>query len=213
VKRGELRRQLRRRAKELRAQLSDARRQVRDRVAGLEVVQRERRRRRLKQAAGLAIVIALLLLIRCDCGRVSPEVAAEVAPVVDAGVQPRPTVATASKALEARVERQPRAAFTTQAQEASSWLDEFRLQVAARSPRLARCFSGAEHPGALRWSVALNPSSGAVSDHQLDLVGPDPDLQTKQRECLERALSSPPYALAGASEDALARRVSLVIEF
>lgn len=209
--RAEQRRELTRKKSELRAQLARARRAAQGRVDGIDLVRRARRRKRAKQAVGLAILVALLLMIRCDCGPAQPGPTGEPEPMADSGAKPaRPPP---SAAMGARVTRQPRAVFTAQAQEAAGWLDEFRLQVAARSPRLAQCFTGAERPGAVRWSVALNPSSGAVFDHQLELVGPDPGIEEKQRACVEQVLSSPAYALAADPDEALARRVSLVIEF
>ena len=91
--------------------------------------------------------------------------------------------------------RQPRGKYQNEAQSSPSWLDEFRLQVAARSPRLAECFSGTDRPGALRWTTAVNEESGAVSDHGLELVGTGADLYGKQRECVLAVLSSPGYRL------------------
>ena len=91
-------------------------------------------------------------------------------------------------------------------------LDDFRLQVAARSPRLALCFKGADRPGALRWNVALNPESGAVSDHVFEPVGAA-ELSPAQRECMQRTLSSPGYHVTQADRQSLSSRVSLVIEF
>ena len=211
--RAELRRELRRKKSELRAQLARARRGARGRVDGIDLVRRARRRKRVKQAVGLAILVALLLMIRCDCGLAPLEAPGDPGPVADSGVKLARASAPPPTAMGGRVTRQPRAAFTAKAQEVASWLDEFRLQVAARSPRLAQCFTGAGRPGALRWSVALNPSSGAVFDHQLELVGAEPGIEEGQRACVEQVLSSPVYALTAAPDDALARRVSVVIEF
>jgi hypothetical protein len=92
-------------------------------------------------------------------------------------------------------------------------MDEYRLQVAARSPRLARCFQGAGRPGALRWTASVNPTRGEVSDHQLQPIGGGAELRREQRECLLEALSSPPYRLTAPGAPALPDRVGLVIEF
>lgn len=86
------------------------------------------------------------------------------------------------------------------------------MQVAARSPRLAQCFKGAERPGALRWDVALNPSSGAVSDQFLETVGAV-ELSAPQRECVERTLSNPGYHVSALPSEGLPTRVTLMIEF
>jgi hypothetical protein len=107
--------------------------------------------------------------------------------------------------------------LSTKARGAPAWLEELRTQVSARSPRLARCFNGADRPGALRWTASLNPASGWVSEHELEPVGQAVDLSKAQRDCLVLGLSSPAYRLAtqqAAPQAAvLPERISLVIEF
>ncbi|MBK7865320.1 MAG: hypothetical protein IPJ65_43340 [Archangiaceae bacterium] len=93
-----------------------------------------------------------------------------------------------------------------------AWLDEFRMQVAAASPRLAECFTGIERQ-ALRWSAAVNPKPGTVADHSLEPVGVGTDLTADQRTCVQAVLSSPVYRLTQLGDEPLPRRVSLVIEF
>ncbi|WNG58351.1 hypothetical protein F0U59_29125 [Archangium gephyra] len=92
-------------------------------------------------------------------------------------------------------------------------MDDFRIQVAARSPRLAQCFSGTERPGALRWTAAVNAASGSVSDHALEPVGTGGELSGKQRDCVQGVLSSPGYRLKPEQKQDLPGRVSIVIEF
>ena len=160
----------------------------------------------------------LLLFIRCDC---QPELATPVAielagpPVVkprvvtDAGVKRKPLVAS--------TEPQPRPGYLGGPRAPPRWIDEFRLAVSARSPRLAQCFTGTDRPGALRWTCSVNPESGAVSDHELEPVGGGSEftawLGTEQRDCVVKVLSNPPYKLTVPKEEALPDRVSLVIEF
>ena len=214
MKRGEVRDELRRRRKEIRRWLRDARQQARGRVdERLVAARRDRRRRRAERAVGLAVVVAVLSFVRCDCGEGARQGQSEEKVLADAGVKRAADAGRPPGPLSARVERLPRATYLAGSMEAASWLDEFRLQVAARSPRLAQCFTGSERPGALRWSVALNPSSGVVADHELEPVGVDPGMKETQRECIEQVLSNPAYRLKAATEDSVSRRVSLVIEF
>jgi hypothetical protein len=116
-------------------------------------------------------------------------------------------------ALQGKVPEQPRPAFGPQNAGSPPWLDEFRMQVAARSPRLADCFTGVERPGALRWAAAVNPNGGSVSDHELEPVGVGTDLSADQRKCILGVLSSPKYQLTVPGTSGLPNRVSLVIEF
>ena len=94
-----------------------------------------------------------------------------------------------------RSNRRPRPGYETEAQPPPEWIDEFRLQATARSPRLAQCFEGTDRPGALRWVAALNPETGTVSDQELEPVGPRsaPDRRATR---VRRAAPSPPPATA-----------------
>ena len=93
------------------------------------------------------------------------------------------------------------------------WLTALRIQVAARSPRLAECFEGTTQPGTLRWSVAIDPDHGVVSDPEVEPTLAGQDLSTAQRRCVLGVLSDPPYQLATGDEPATPARVALVIEF
>ena len=218
MNRRELRRSLRAQKKALRAQLAQAQRQARAQVAQNPQVRRARQKRRLKQAAGLAALLLLLLLVRCDCEG-PPKVTTPEPQAPDAGevvVKAPPPVQKPSKPPKLRgdLRGQPRARFDHEGKAPPTWLEEFRIQVAARSPRLSECFNGQGRPGALRWTCALNVTSGAVSDHALESVGGADDLDAKQRACVVKALSDPPYRISkDAQPDALSNRVSLVIEF
>jgi hypothetical protein len=195
-------------------------REARAQVDAMPLVQQARRRRSqlLAQRRALfgALILLLLLFVRCDCdreptpARAPGEVAAEV---LDAGVK-TPAPALLKRApTKARIDPSVRPGYDPGAQQAPSWLDDFRMQVAARSPRLALCFQGADRPGALRWSVALNPASGSVSDHLFEPVG-GADLSTAQLACLQRTLSVPGYRVTTQDDaQSLPARVSLVIEF
>jgi hypothetical protein len=173
-----------------------------------------RRRRRLAFAAPPLLLIAMLL--RCDCERTDPvKVAAKVetkAPP-EKTPTPRPPRKSGRAPLAGDVDRRPRRAYEAEAQPPPGWIDEFRLQASARSPRLAQCFEGTDRPGALRWVAALNPETGTVSDQELEPVGTRSGLTPEQRACVARALSNPGYRLSSRPAQPFPERVSLVIEF
>jgi hypothetical protein len=211
----ELRRELRQRKKELRRSVELMKRAARERVEQVPAVQREKRRRHVRRAVTIAALLLLAMLTRCECGT------APLAPPPEPVVEPAPEEKTRKpappaskpKALSDRMERQRRGRYQNEAQTSPSWLDDFRLQVAARSPRLAQCFSGTERPGALRWTAAVNAASGSVSDHALESVGTGGDPSGKQRDCVLGVLSRPAYRLNPEQKQDLPGRVSIVIEF
>ena len=209
----EPRREMRQRREELRRSLTLMRRQARERVGQLPEVRRERNRRRVRRAVILALLL-LACLIRCECQQApAPESAVvretpEVKPRIPAPVPPpRP------EPLRAQVKPQPRGRYLGEEQAAPTWLDDFRLQVSARGPRLAQCFTGTDRPGVLRWTSSVNPESGAVADHELEPLGPGAELKREQRDCVVRVLSSPTYRLSAPRAQVLPNRISLVIEF
>ncbi len=199
--------------RELRKAMAAARKDARRRVAALPAVQAARARRRRRQLTFLAVVAVLVLacLSRCQC-----EAGPQVAPKVGAR-EPSPPPLAAAKVpppppLVAKVRTQPRPPLATGLRETPSWLDEYRLQVAARSGKLAECFNGTDQPGALRWTATVTPESGRVSEHELEPVGVA-SVPPGAQACLLRALSTPPYRLAGDAGVALSPRVTLLLEF
>lgn len=126
---------------------------------------------------------------------------------VEAGVAapvPRP---------DPRLEQVARPRYVPPAPEAPPWLAAFRLQVAARGPRLAACFEGAPRPGSLRWTTALEPGSGRVSDHVLAPTTQSDPLTAAQRACVIGVLETPPYRLEGTHTATTPPRVSIGIAF
>lgn len=211
----ELRKAMRERKRELRRALPALRAAARARVDQVPAVQQARRRRRIRRAITAAIIALLLLFIRCDCGPGAPPEAKTVEKAPPE-VKPKPKVVVKAgprKALDGAGTKKPRGNMDLPAAAPPTWIDEFQLQVAARSPRLAQCFTGIERPGALRWAASVNPTNGAVSDHELEPVGSSVDLSVEQRTCLVGVLSSPNYKLTAPEKEALPNRVSLVIEF
>lgn len=202
--------------RELKRLMRERKRALRAQVAAMPAVRRARRRRWLRRGVAGVIVGLMLLFIRCDCDgdKLLPQPAAE-----DAGVTspppkpPKPVIKAKSAPLDGKLPSQPRPSMAPQGAAGPPWLDEFRVQVAARSPRLAQCFTGTERPGALRWSALVNPQGGAVADQELEPVGVGTDLTQQQRECVATVLAKPPYRLSAPGAEGLPDRVSLVIEF
>lgn len=202
---------LREQRKAARSRVAALKAEARVRVAKLPVVKNARRRRWVRRALTALILLLLLLFIRCDCGPSAIEPVDVVHVAVDAGIKPI-TRKKPFKPHRDTVGSNPRRGWATGTALGPAWLDEFRIQVAARSPRLAQCFTGTGRPGALRWSVALNPESGAVSDHELEPLGAA-DLSALQQQCLQKTLSTPPYRISPKDRLSVPPRVTLTIEF
>lgn len=177
----------------------------------LERARARRARRRQRTLAAIAVLLLLLLLLqRCE-----PDEAPAPAPIAEVVARPAPPPAPAPpRRPTSKVRKQPRPPLKTEDLATPPWLSAFRLQVASRSTRLARCFSGVERPGALRWSALVDAGSGAVSEQALDAVD-GVVLTGPQRDCLQGVLAEPPYRLTPSKDDEhpLPARVSLVVEF
>jgi len=193
----------------LRAELDRRREKAR---AALDAKKPPRRRRRWWWLLPLLLLLLMLLVPECYCTQVplDPE------PV---GVgEPQPTVPGEPVPPEpplpgGRVPRKDRPALPTPAPEPLPWLASFEMQVSARGPRLAACFEGTRHPGALRWSAIVEAGSGTVSDHVLDPVLDADPPDARQRACLIEVLSTPRYNLSPLDDRSTPPKVSLVIEF
>jgi hypothetical protein len=210
---------------ELRSAMKKTRDEFRERVkasnalaqvalANSPAVQKARRRRRLRRIASLALLLLLLLLIRCEG---EPQEAVNSAP--DAGVPQKELFAKKlpstkpwkTKPIPPKPVERPE--FDTPSRLPARWVDEFRLQVAARSPRLSACFVGTNRPGALRWTTLVSLQTGAVGNHDFEPMGAAADLTREQLDCLAEVLARPEYRLSGAPAEGLPERVSLVLEF
>ena len=203
----------RQRRREVRARFAQLKREAQARVSAMPEVKKARRKRAGRRALWSGLVLLLLLFLRCDCGPGGPALAPEqpLALGVDAGGKQPPKLVK-RKLSQDRLASSARPPWELGAQRSPAWLDDFRLQVAARSPRLAQCFTGADRPGALRWTVALNPENGATSDHLVEPIGAA-DLSQRQLDCVLKTLSNPGYRIAEADRESVPSRVSLVIEF
>jgi hypothetical protein len=211
----ELRQAMRQRRIDLRKSLRLAGGQARERLEQMPAIRRARARRRLRRAMGAALVLLLASLIRCECAPPPPPEVPKVEAkgAVETKAEPPVPAPARRQPLRAQIAPQARASYQGPERASAVWIDEFRLQVAARSPRLAQCFTGSDRPGTLRWTASVNPRSGAVSDHELEPVGASAGLRPEQHACVVSALSSPPYRLTAPEGESLPQRVGLVIEF
>jgi hypothetical protein len=212
-----LKRQLRARRKALRKDYAHNKSRVRAQLRRHPLLiknARERRRRFWRRMGTLAaaVIVAILLFQRCSCGPPPPP---PVEPTKDAGVAGRDAgVRVKTVSLTApHLGKKHRGTLPIEPAAPPPWLEEFHLQVAARSPRLSECFRGQEKPGALRWTTAVNTQNGAVFDPEFELIG-DAAWLPGQRECITDVLSKPPYHFQSPpSPSATPPRVSLVLEF
>jgi len=183
--------------------------------ARLEARRGRRPRPRRNERRGwvlLGLILVLLLLMHpCRCNEEpvhEPPVCEDECPGSPAEPEPTPPAP-----LTGRLSRQDRPAFQGAAPDSPSWIDAFRLQVAARGPRLAECFIGADRPGRLKWTSSVEPLSGGVSEHVFEPMLITQELSRTERACIEGVLSSPTYTLEAGSEPSTPSRVGLVIEF
>ena len=193
----------------LKARKRELRRRLKEKQRGRRDLSRRRRRSALMV---LLIVLIILLLPLRDCSCAEPEAVVEVEPVVELEEPVEDEVeepAPRPKPLGGRIARRDRPAYEGHGPEPLPWLAAFRLQVSARSPRLAACFVGTDGPGRLKWTTTVEPTQGVVSDHVLEPVLQSPELTGEQRGCVLEVLEEPRYHLAAGEGS----RVSLVIEF
>lgn len=175
---------------------------------------RRRPERSSRRGRWLLLALLLVLLVALCCGdwRCN-EPPPEVAPPVPVEVGPGEPTEPAPVEPDDRIDRRERPGFKAEPAPAPRWLDAFRMQVAARSPRLADCFVGAHRPGTLKWTTSVEPGSGLVSDHTLEPMLLGDELSASERACVYGVLEDPPYALPDEPERTTPSRVGLVIEF
>lgn len=162
----------------------------------------------------ILLILLILLLIRlCACAPPpEPEVPAPVPVPTGPAPVPEPPPPP-PRPPTPRLPRTDRPEFVAAPPEPVPWLASFRLQVAARSPRLATCFEGSERPGRLKWTTSVEPGDGHVSEHAIEPMLRTDDLTAAERACVTGVLSDPPYRLDGAEPRSTPHRVGLVIEF
>lgn len=213
------RKELRAAMKAQRAAMKEQMREVKARtqaaLANDPHVQKARRSRRLKRIAAIALLLLLLLLIRCEGpgGPGEPVALADAGTPVEKELAKKPVAKSKPKRVSIAPKPVGRPDFDAPSRLQAAWVDEFRMQVAARSPRLSACFIGSNRPGALRWTTLVSLQTGAVGNHEFESMGVAADLTKAQLECLQAVLTKPEYHLGDAAIEGLPERVSLVLEF
>ncbi|MER2562201.1 MAG: hypothetical protein ABTQ32_15855 [Myxococcaceae bacterium] len=199
----------------MKAQLREVKARTEAALANDPNVQKARRSRRLKRIAAIALLLLLLLLIRCEGpgGPGEPVAAVDAGTPVEKVVAKKPVAKPARKSVAIAPKPVERPDFDTPSRLQAAWVDEFRMQVAARSPRLSACFIGSNRPGALRWTTLVSLQTGAVGNHEFESMGVAADLTKAQLDCLQAVLTKPEYRLGDAAVQGLPERVSLVLEF
>ncbi len=200
----------------LRTQRRAVKAQIKQQRADLKRARRnaqKQRPRRWRLRLVLLIIVLLLLLLR-ECNCEGPAVAVAPPPSPPPAVKVVKKVPVVKKApIRRRLRRRRRPSYDSTPKKPKRWLSDFRLQVSGRSIRLASCFEGIERPGAVRWVSAVDPATGRVTDHVLEPVASSIALSTKQKKCLTKVLSNPPYRLSVNDAPSTPERVGIVVEF
>ena len=160
------------RKKELRRQISSERQILHERL-GIGVGGRSGLRRRLTLL--ICLVIVWLALRDCECDvppsdlgqasapkAVPPTEPQENVSAIDVSKPAKSSLKKKSRLSRGRIEPQQRPQYKSEMPSKKRWLRTLRLQVAARSPRLAKCFVGIKAPGAIKWSATIAVDSGRV---------------------------------------------------
>lgn len=172
---------------------------------------RAKRPEKKKDRRWLLLVLLLLLMLMLLCRGCEPDPVPP--PVVEVpAVAPAVGEAPEVAPTPPRITPKRRPKMKLAGPEELPWLTEFRLQVAARSPRLAACFAGVTRPGALKWTADVDPGRGRVSDQEIEPTLDGDELSAAQRSCVTGVLADPPYRLEG-GDPATPARVGLVVEF
>ena len=174
----------------------------------------QRRRRRWWWAVVVALLLLLLLLRDCSCTPIEAPVVAEVsAPAAPVEPEPVEVAPAARPPATGRIQRRDRPSFENELLAPLPWLAAYRMQVSARSHRLAECFVGAQRPGTLKWTASVEPGRGHVTEQTLEPTLQSDELTRQQRLCAFEVLSNPAYQLESRDERSTPIRVGMVIEF
>ena len=204
------------------ARRAEARARLNERQAAAKAAAQARLKQRRPTKEGrwrwwmalLALLILLLLLSRCACvEEPTVEEPPPPPPTPASGELVEPEPAPPEGPPPPPVNKIDRPSMESEPAPALPWLDAFRLQVSARSPRLAQCFVGADRPGRLRWRAAVEPGRGLVSEQQVEPMLIQDALTNEQKDCVVAVLADPPYQLDPGDGPSTPSRVSMVIEF
>lgn len=187
-----------------------------DRLKGtpLFIAAQKKRAQKRRRNLLIALLIALLLLLlsRCECDE-APEYGPPSNEPATVVYTPEPAAPPAFKPGRGRTKTKKRPKVEVTPPPPPPWLDQFRLQVAARAPRLATCLNGADRPGALKLSGLVHAKSGRVTAAKVEPAFRGSTLSQRQLDCLVQKLVEQPYNLKDDDPEAAARRVSLIFEF
>ncbi|MCB9521790.1 MAG: hypothetical protein H6702_00240 [Myxococcales bacterium] len=222
----EARRALKARRKALKHQLNQQLAQAR-RARAAQRRRASRQRRLVWRLILLALLLLLYLCLRgCDCecdpgGPFGPrrgvpaarDAGPDAAPALAPDMGPPPSRPRPRRRLKARTPAVERPAFHNARPPVEGWLAALRLQVAARGPRMSRCFEGSEAPGALRWTARVDVARGTVADHDFEPVLAGALITEPLRRCLVGVLSAPPFRLPPPDAPGPPAQVSILIEF
>ncbi len=188
-----------------------AKAQLQARLDGVKQGRRKEEKRRRPWWLLVLLLLLLLLAILCCIGPCEPEVLPPVEEETGAVEAGEPGEPVAPKPVyEGTVKPKPRPPFPAVPPKPVPWVASFRMQVAARSTRLAGCFVGTTRPGVLRWTALVDPVTGRVTDHELEPVLQSDQLTSAQRDCVLGVLEEPAYKI---DAEGGASRVGMVIEF
>lgn len=205
---------LRQRRAALRAQLAGRRAKAKAALAARRKNAPKRRRRWLRWVLLAMVLLLLLFLQDCRCADPVPPPATGASAPAGPPLVGTPEETTTQPVLPGtKVRHRPRPAFELPAPAALPWLAAFRLQVVARSPRLAQCFVGADRPGALKWTGLVSPADGRVSDQSVESTLGGLALSSAHKACVTAVIQDPLYELEPGTAPSTPSRVSLVIEF
>ena len=220
MNRKDIKLKLREQKKLLRLSSKERRKQIKERLDQLRPVKSKKPKSKKAIFVKLILLLILILfLLRDSCSEMGGKIERpnnvdipkknHVAGVKKSSVKKH----TLSKRSTGRFNSRKRSDFILSSPKPQPWITGFRMQVAARSGRLARCFEGADRPGAIKWSGAVEPTEGTVSDHTIEPILYGGEIPNSKLNCLKNVLTYPPYILTGESNFATPSRVGMVIEF
>ena len=179
--------------------------------------QGKHKNRHVLRAILLAIVILIIFLFLLrDCEKTALQGKIDSRPIQETA-ETSAKLQPPQKPRLGRIAKQSRNNYKIAPQKSLPWMDEFRLQVAARSARLAKCFVGVERPGSLDWSCTVNPKSGVIFEQEIEMTQVGATLSQDQENCISSVLADPGYhfneSVNPSETHNLSHRLRMVIEF
>ena len=205
---------LRARRREMRLKLKERRARVKKQIQKTKspLTQKYQKHRMLIALSLLALLLALISK-ECNCETQQRTSAPVPAPPFTKSPKPSQPKTKTRAQPKGRLETRIRPTYKSLPPKPQHWVANFKLQVAARSPRLATCFEGSEQPGALKWIATIAPAQGEVLNQDFETFLGAIEISKQQRACLEQVLKSPAYRLPKAKANSPSSRIGIVIEF